>query len=319
MRRWLVIALALLAPPAWGAPPGRVADLWYAHNATVIMLGAADRVVVTVDSPSAQPWMYRMAPQLGRASLVVANPANAEALLAAKVDLAFVAQPAEAERLTRLGVPAVALAIKDVGSLRENVQKTAEALGTPKAHARAKAYDAYLEGVLARLRRGLRDTPAEARPRVLHLGSLTPLRADGAGTLIDDWITLAGGRNVAAELRGTLQPISVEQIARWNPDIIIVGGQDERPDEQPTATVPALKGRRIVRNPSGVYQWDRHGPEFALQLLWAAKLFHPAQFADIDMKAETRAFYRRLFGYALTSEETASILGAEPPPGAAGR
>lgn len=314
MRRWFALALALVATPTWGAPAERIADLWFAHNASTIMLGAADRIVVTTDSPQAQPWMYRIAPSLHRAQVVVANPANAEALLAARVDLAFVGQAAEAERLTRLGIPAHAAPITDASSLRANLQDTAAAIGTPEAEAQLKAYDAFLDGVLARLRRGLRGVPEAARPRVLHLGSLTPLRADGGGTLIDDWITLAGGRNVAAELHGTLKPISIEQIERWNPDIIIVGGQDERADEHPTVTVPALAGRRLVRNPSGVYQWDRHGPEFALQLLWAAKLLHPRRFADVDMVGETMGFYRRLFGYPMTPGEARRMLAAEPPP-----
>jgi iron complex transport system substrate-binding protein len=319
MRRWFVAALALVAVPASAAPPQRIADLWYAHNAATIMLGAADRIVVTVDSPTAQPWMYRIAPSLRRAQVVIANPANAEALLAAGVDLAFVGQRPEAERLTRLGIPAQSMPITDAKSLRVNLKSTAEAIGTPVARARLAAYDAYLDGVLARLKRGLEGVPDKDRPRVLHLGSLSPLRADGGGTLIDDWITLAGGRNVAAELHGTLQPISAEQIARWNPDIVIVGGQDGRPDDHPATTVPELAGRRFVRNPSGVYQWDRHGPEFALQLLWTAKLLHPKRFADVDMVRETMGFYRRLFGYPMSADEARRMLAAEFPPGPAAR
>ena len=319
MRRWLILAFALVCVPARAAPPARVADLWYAHNASLIMLGAADRIAVTADSPTQQPWMYRVAPAMNRALVVNAEPANAEALLAAGVGLAFVGRPAEAERLTRLGVPAKAFPFTDVASMRVSLHATADALGSKAAQARLQAYDAYLDSVLTRLQRGLRGVPVQDRPRVLHLGSLTPLRADGGGNLIDDWITLAGGRNVAAELHGTLQPVSIEQIARWNPDIIIIGGQDALPDEQPLQTVPALEGRRIVRNPSGVYQWDRHGPEFVLQLLWTAKLLHPAQFADIDMTRETANFYRRLFGYPITSNETRRILEARSPPGVAAK
>ena len=319
MRRWLPAVLVLAAAPAWAAPPPRIADLWYAHNASTIMLGAADRIAVTVDSPAEQPWMYRIAPALHRARVVQAEPANAEALLAAGVGLAFVSRPAEAERLNSLGVPARALGFTDLQTMRVSLHRTADAIATPLAEARVRAYDAYLDAVLARLRHGLEGVPQAARPRVLHIGSLVPLRADGSGSLIDEWITLAGGRNVAAELHGTLQPISVEQIARWNPDIIIVGGQDARPEDNPLAIVPALKGRRLVRNPSGVYQWDRHGPEVALQLLWAAKLLHPAQFADVDMSRETDVFFRRLFGYALSPDETARILAAAPPPSAPAR
>ncbi len=124
---------------------------------------------------------------------------------------------------------------------------------------------------------------------------------------------MAGGRNAAVGLRGTLQPVSVEQIVQWNPDIIIVGGQDASPDADPLATIPALRGRRVVRNPSGVYQWDRHGPEFALQVQWTAKLLHPAQFADLDMTRETMAFYRRFFDYPLSADEAGRILAAQPP------
>ncbi len=314
IRRWLFVVLALAAAPASAAPAHRIADLWYAHNATVIMLGAADRLVMTTDSPSAQPWMYRLAPALRRATVVQATPVNVEALLAAHVDLAIVGRAAEAERLERLGVPSMSCSVTDMASLRGCVDKTADALGDPTARARARAYDAYLDGVVRRLDRGLRGVRESARPRVLHIGSLTPLRADGAGTLIDDWIRRAGGRNAAAELHGTLRPISVEQIARWKPDIIIVGGQDERVQDDPLAVVPALKGYRIARNPSGAYQWDRHGPEFALQLLWTAKLLHPDRFRDVDMVRQTRDFYRRLFGYSMIPREVASILGAEPPP-----
>ena len=314
IRRWLFVVLALAAGSARAAPPQRIADLWYAHNATVAMLGAADRMAVTADSPAAQPWLYRLAPGLRRATVVQASPANVEALLAAKVDLAFVGRPAEADRLKSRGVPAMACQVVDMRSLRDCVDRTAAALGDPLARARARAYDAYLAAAEARLERSLRGIPHQARVRVLHIGSLTPLRADGRETLIDDWIRRAGGRNVAYELKGPLRPISVEQIVRWNPDIIIVGGQDQRAEDNPVAVLPALKGYRIVRNPSGAYQWDRHGPEFALQLLWTAKLLHPGRFKDVDMTRETEGFYRRLFGYSMTREEVSSILSAQPPP-----
>ena len=62
------------------------------------------------------------------------------------------------------------------------------------------------------------------------------------------------------------------------------------------------------------YQWDRHGPEFALQMLWTAKLLHPSRFKDVDMAREAAGFYRRLFGYSMTPTEVSSILSAQPPP-----
>lgn len=315
MRLRLLVALALLLSPAvaGAAPAKRIADLWYAHNAMTVMLGAGDRIAVTVVSPAAQPWMFRIAPALLRARRVANGPANAEALLADTIDLAFVSQPGEAARLTKLGVAARQVDFADVESMRSSLRITATAIGTPQARDRAAAYEAYLGATLAQLRQRLAGVPIASRPRVLHLASLSPLRADGSGTLIDSWITAAGGRNAATGLVGNLQPISIEQIARWNPDIIIVGGQAEAVGDRPWDAIAAFKGRRVVRNPAGVFPWDRYGPEFALQLQWAAKLLHPDRFQTLDLSRRTAAFYRQFFGYRLTWGDYARIQNALPP------
>lgn len=308
---WLA-SLSLLTGPVSAAPPQRIADLWYAHNAIVVMLGAADRVAVTVVTPTMMPWMYRVAPALRKATIVENGAVNAETLLAARVDLAFVSQPAEAARLNGLGIPTKAVSFTDAASFRASLKSTAATIATPLAASRSRDYDAYLDGVLGRLRTGLRAVPAAGRPRVLHLASLSPLRADGDGTLIDEWIGLAGGRNAAVGLHGNLQQVSIEQIAAWRPDIVIVGGHADAGVDHPGAGLPG----KVVRNPLGVFPWDRYGPEFALQLLWAAKLLHPSEFAGVNLTTETTGFYRRFFNYRLSADEVGRILTAQGPPAA---
>lgn len=311
----LAAALAALLVPAsvLAAPAQRIADLWYAHNAMVVMLGAADKVAVTVATPRAQPWMFRVAPALAKARQVANGPANAEALMAAHVDLAFVSQGPEAERLTRLGIHARRVDFTDVATMRASLRTSAAAIGTPLAAARARAYEGYLDATLSQVRAGLGGLRPDQRPRVLHLASLSPLRADGADTLIDTWIQLAGGRNAAVGLSGNLQPISPEQIARWNPDLIVVGGTATSPADRPWQALPVFRGRKVVRNPSGVFPWDRYGPEFALQVQWAAKLLHPARFPRLDLQRQTTAFYRGFFGYTLSDDEYRRIVAALPP------
>ena len=52
------LALALLlggAAPAVPAP-GRIADLWFAHNELLVMLGATASIAVTVERSSTAPW-----------------------------------------------------------------------------------------------------------------------------------------------------------------------------------------------------------------------------------------------------------------------
>ena len=43
------------------------------------------------------------------------------------------------------------------------------------------------------------------------------------------------------------------------------------------------KNNRIYANPTGTFPWDRYSAEEALQILWAAQLFHPEQFKDLNM------------------------------------
>ena len=61
-----------------------------------------------------------------------------------------------------------------------------------------------------------------------------------------------------------------------------------------------MKNSRIYRTPqddpgSWVTNWGMN--TFSpLGLLWLAKTFHPAEFADIDLDAERNAFYKEIFG-----------------------
>lgn len=312
----LAATFASLVPlPLAAAAPPVIADLWFAHNAVTAMLGGTDRVAITVASPQAQPWLYRVAPVLARARIVANGSANAETLLADHVTQAFTSGEPEAARLRRFGVDARAMGFSDVAGFDRSLAETARLLDTRLARARLEGYRRYTGAVIQRLNSQLGALPEERRPRVLHLVSWSPLKADGAGTMIDQWIRLAGGRNAAQGLSGNQQPVSIEQIARWHPDVIIVGGMASGPDDRPWAREPLLQGMKIVRNPSGVFPWDRYGPEFALQLQWAAALLHPELAGQTDLPFETMRFYRQFYGYRLSRAEAGRILRAERPAG----
>jgi iron complex transport system substrate-binding protein len=136
--------------------------------------------------------------------------------------------------------------------------------------------------------------------------------------VIDDWITIAGGVN-AATVSGLARPVSMEQVAAWNPDVIIVGTAPNEESRRAILTDPrwsritAVQTGRVFVNPSGVYLWDRHSAEAALQVLWAAKVLHPDLFRDLDIRKETRAFYARFFGHTLTDAEYQTLMRAVAP------
>lgn len=294
--------------------PAFIADLWFAHNEILVMLGAADKIRVTAEKPADRPWLFKIAPVLLKAETGVhAETVNPEDLLARHIDLVIVPQRGQADALRKLGLPTLHAQYTTVPQMLQSIDMTADALGTSHAHDVARAYRQKMDTLTSLLQSRVSRLPASARPRVLHIAALNPLQIDGQNTMIDTWIKTAGGEN-AATVSGNHRPTTFEQIATWNPDIIILGATAGEVDpSSPLRFLPAFQQRKWVRNPQGVFPWDRYGCEELLQLEWAAKLFHPAEFADLDMRQDVRTFYHSFFHYALTEEDITRILAAQPP------
>ncbi|CAI9122070.1 ABC transporter substrate-binding protein [Brytella acorum] len=305
---------ALTPPMARATPPQRIVEGWYAHNATLILLGATDRIVATVDSPKRVPWMFRLVPRLNDATLLDVPMMNAEEMLRLKADLVFVMQSTHsATALRAAGVKAVEEGFSTFQGLMDCVTSTAALLEDPLAQARAQDYVGALKIELAKSP----SLEGRAPPRVLHIQSLTPLKVDGDGTIIDEWIRAAGGRMAAQNVHGNMQPVTIEQVIAWNPDIIIVGAHagDIAPlkNDPLWRQVAAVQAGHVYRNPEGVFAWDRYGPELLLQLQWARGIISGKGVDRPAMMARIRAFYARFYDIRLSEEDAGRILDAQPP------
>lgn len=296
----------------------RIADGWFAHHSVLMTLGAGRNIVATVNHEENQPWMFKINPSLRQALQIRGTSFNSEDLLARHVDVVFVAKgKGDAQSYSQAGIPALEMAFTDYASMEKSVTTTAEVLGTEQARVRATAYNQYLNRVLADVQAKTAELAENKRPRVLHIQSLNPLKVDGRNTLIDTWITLAGGRNAAGEVDGNMKEVSPERVLYWQPQVIILGAGCGDIASSPYAALfkelNAVKQGNVWRNPAGVFPWDRYGTESALQLQWAASKLHPALFSGLDMVSVTRDFYRQFFDYSLTQEQAMRVLNALPP------
>ena len=303
----------------------RIADAWPAHNEVDQMLGVGDKIVATVLTPNSAPWLYLVDPALARAQTVFTNSTvNTEALLADHPDVLFTDKGTSIGRQTQTsGIPTVALGFQTYPELKNMVTTTAEVLG-PGAQAQAGAYNSYLNDTLARVNAATTSIPPAARPSVLHIYSLNPLVVDGTDTIIDAWITTAGGRN-AARIAGQTRPVSQEQVAQWNPDVIILASSAFVAHDTGAQTLEKLRAdpfwsqQRAVRdnhsylNPTGGWHWDRYGIEEALQIQWAAKTLHPSLFTGLDMVAQVKDFYTRFLHYPLSDDQARRMIAAQNP------
>ena len=308
----LLGAVALPGPAADAAPPTRIVEGWYAHNAMLIMLGAQNQIVGTVARPAMLPWMFKLVPSLSRAETLDPGNLNAEELLALHPDLVFVtASGHSADALTRAGLNVVPEGFDRFDSMLDCVDGTATLLQTPLAAKRAQAYRlAFLQAVS--------QAPTNPQgPLVLHVESLKPLRVDGDASIIDQWIRSAGGRNAAQGIHGNKQPVSIEQVLSWNPDIVIIGANAGDPatlTQDPVwSKIKAVKSRRVYRNPTGLFPWDRYGPELLLQVLWSRQIVQTGQVDRPAMIRSIRSFYHTFYGIALSAGDAELMLDARPP------
>jgi iron complex transport system substrate-binding protein len=305
------------------AKVNRVADPWPANNAMVLMLGGADKLVATSDQARKQPWLRRLYPRIVRvpAAFDAAGEVNVETLIGARPDVILMAYggalPRWIDSVDAYHVPVVMMPNGSLEGLKTTVRMTGEVLGERESRVAAE-YIRYLDDNIGKVTRITNKLLQSERPKVLHTAAPGILVVDGRQSVIDDWISVAGGVN-AADVVGLGRPVTMEQVAAWDPDVIIVGTAPNQQSRQAILGDPRWRGIKAVKqgkvfvNPSGAYLWDRHSAEAALQILWAAKTLHPALFADLDVNEETKRFYAKFFHRVLGDSELASIMNATAP------
>lgn len=327
------------------ANPQRIVEGWYAHNATLLMLGAGHQIVATVARPETLPWMFKLFPELQHAQILPSPRLNGEQLLTLRPDLVFVSRGNSAtDELRRLGLSVDEEGFDSFQGMLSSVNHTAALLGTPLAKQRAAAFKAAMlhqlqshstistplsrhtdtssDDSAACISTGkvssVRKLSASRHPmRVLHIESISPLQVDGGHTIIDQWIKCAGGVNVAHALVGNKRPVSIEQVLAWQPQVIIVGdtaGSLDILKQNPLwQQVDAVEYGHVVRNPGGIFPWDRYGPELLLQLEWARELLSQGKIDQSLMINKILHFYHQFYGVDLSRTDAIRMLKGLPP------
>ncbi|MBC2582694.1 ABC transporter substrate-binding protein [Clostridium sp. DJ247] len=294
-----------------------IAELWGAHIEVLHTLGAGDKIVTTTFTPQSRPWLFKVIPTLDKAVYSVIANLNVEQVLSKKPDIVFIPTgDKNVKQLTQMGLPVVELSFTDFESMKKCFTLTGEILGGD-AVKKAQNYNSYLDSKLNMIKSITSKIQDDQKPKVLHLSNSAPFAADGDKTIINDWIEVAGGKNAASEVTGNRKEVSVEQILKWNPDIIIVSENiksiDKITGDTRLANVSAVKNDKVFLNPDGAFLWNRYGTEEALQVQWAAKTIQPDKFQTLDIAKETKSFYKTFLNYDLTDNDVQKILNAQAP------
>ena len=203
-------------PVRIGSVPARIVSLTPSTTEILFALGAGGRVVGRSDF-DLWPIEARQIPSLGNGI----QP-NVEAVLGTHPDLVVLYasqdnRPA-ADRLRAAGVSTLALKDDHISDFR----RTTVLLGAIlRDSIRAKTVTDSVYRTLDRVRAATDGLP---RPTVFwHIWD-APLITIGAGSFMNELVDIAGASNVyAADITGPSKPISLEDVARRNPDFILAG------------------------------------------------------------------------------------------------
>lgn len=233
-RRWRVTVAALLLvacrgnePPADGArddfgmpipaiaSPQRIVSLGPSSTEILAALGAADRLVGR-SRWDQWPDAVHSIPEVGDAI----RP-SLERVIALRPDLVILYAATDnrttRDALARAGVPVMALRIDRI----EQYFHAVTLLGTMVAE--TERADSIVAGLRDELDAVRRRTAGASRPSVFIPAWEQPLMTLGSGSFLSELLEIAGARNVYGDRAEPSLTVSMEDVIRRDPDVVLTG------------------------------------------------------------------------------------------------
>jgi iron complex transport system substrate-binding protein len=258
--------------------PRKIVSIAPTNTEILFALGLGDRVV-GVTSYDDYPPEVKQKPVIGSYTtpdiekIVSQNPDLILAIARHKKD---VIPPLEQRGLTVVGTDPTSLQ-----TILEAIALVGKATGQ---EAQAAGVISDMQTDIKKIINTTSELSAGQKPRTLYLTWVDPIWTVGAGNLDDELISLAGGANIAHDLKGTTT-ITLEEIVHDDPEVIIAGiGMGTGADAvlRFALTEPVLSATDARLN-NRIYNIDlnvagRAGPRTASVLRQFAEFIHPELF-----------------------------------------
>ena len=138
-----------------------------------------------------------------------------------------------------------------------------------------------------------------------------------SGSTHSQLIDIAGGDNVADPSSqgntSTGVQVSIEQVIKWNPDVIITTEPDfyAKVYSDPNwGQINAVKNKEVYLSPQSPFKWFGRpvGANMIIGVPWTAKVIYPDEFKDLDMLSTTKEFYSNFYHFDLSDAQAKEIL-----------
>ena len=195
----------------------------------------------------------------------------------------------------------------------ENIVSTYRKLGElTSRHTDAEALAHYAETTITTIKSRIDQIPEQRRPRVCYARGPRGLETGLAGSINVETIEFLGARNVAADHKGELATVSVEQVLVWDPDVIITIDRDFAGSvrrDPVWAPLAAVRAGRVHLSPKLPFGWVDFPPSVnrLIGLWWLAKILYPERIPE-GIRELTRDFYDRFYHVALSDVQIERVL-----------
>ena len=252
-----------------------------------------------------------------------AESGNEEEILAAKpdviismgnIDERWISEADESQE--RIGVPFLM-----VDGALDNLDETYEFLGDLLGQEdRAKELGDYCKETIENSKKLAGEISDDEKVSVYYATEDEGLTTNVSGSLHTQAIDLVGAINAAEveveKMSGGVE-VSMEQVLNWNPDKIIAskgrdgneGAYDVVTSDDKWSTIDAVKDGEVYEIPNEPFNWFDRPPSVnrIIGVRWLGNIIYPEVF-DIDIKEETKDFYKMFYHYELDDEEVEEIL-----------
>lgn len=263
------------APGAPDAPPDRIVSLIPSATETIIALGAGDRLVARTE--------YDIDPALSDLPLVRGGlTPSLEQLTMLNPDL-VVAWPdnmtrSVSGRLTDLGIELYAPQAQSLDDIYRTTRELGQMLGLEE---QADSLNGAITAELESLRGAV---AGRERPAVFYVVWHDPPTTAGPGTYIHELIEIVGGRNVFADAPALWPQVSMEEIVRRQPDLLILPvGEGPRLELERLRAMVGWRELQAVRDGNVVHidasLLNRPGPNVTEAARRLARILHPEAFS----------------------------------------
>lgn len=224
--------------------PQRIVSLAPSITETLYALGLGDRLVGDTDYCD-YPSEARAKPHVG----AMLNP-NMEMIVALKPDLLLGTDEANrretADQLAHLGIPLYGVTAHTVEETLQSLEDLGRVLDWEQPTGKLVA------GLRGRVEAVTKRAQRLERPKVLFVVWYRPLITAGKQTFLADVIRRAGGVSMSDDLKGEWPHMSLEEVLKRNPDVILfprteafAPGLEEFHNLPGWKELPAVKGHRM--------------------------------------------------------------------------